>query len=327
MILNKQYTKEDYEAYRTEFLKKLNTGKAEIIKMFENLKNNIPHRNLQITSSENCTGDYIGNAKNLEHCFYATNCEDCANLYSCYDMKTTCDGYQLDRGELCVDCDTSFETYNCAFTTYVGTSHFVTYADQCFYIDYCFGCIGLKRKKYMILNKQYTKEEYEIMLEKIKAHMKKTGEWGKPFPYKLSPFAYNQTVAIDSDPLTKEEALAKGYRWFDSKEEAKYFGQEYKIPESLDDVDESICNRILVCEKTWKNYKIIPQEFEFYKKFNLPLPRTCPDERYKELLALQNPHMLRDANCAQCGKLIQTSYKLNTPYKIVCEECYLKQRY
>ena len=327
MILNKQYSKEDYEKYKNDFLKKIGHERTEINKLFENLKNNIVHRALQITNSENCIGDYIGNSKNLTHCFYATGCEDCTNIYNCYNMKTNCDGFSLDRGELCVECDTSFETYDCAFTTYVGTSHYVKYCDQCFYIDYCFGCIGLKRRKYMILNKQYSKEEYEVMLEKIKKHIKQTGEWGKPFPYNLSPFPYNQTVANDAYPLTKEQILEKGYTWYEQKEEAKYFGQEYKIPENIKEVDESICDRVLVCEKTGKNYKIIPQELEFYKKFKLPLPRICPDERYKELLELQNPHKLIDMNCAQCKKPIKTSYPKNTPYKIVCEECYLKQSY
>jgi len=327
MISNKQYEKSEYEEYKKEFLKRLNKEKEQILKTFEELKQKIPHRNLQITNSENCIGDYIGNSKNLVHCFYATKCEDCVNVYNCYNMKTTYDGFSLDRGELCTECDTSFETYNCAYTTYVATATYSQYCDQCFYADYCFGCIGLKRQKYMILNKKYTKEEYEKMLVKIKEHMKRTGEWGHPFPYQLSPFAYNQTVAYDTYPLTKNQVLSNGLMWYEFKEEAKYFGQDYKIPDDINEVDESICDRILICEKTGKNYKIIPHELEFYKKFNLPLPRICPDERYRELLDLQNPHKLRNANCAECKKEMQTSYSENTPYRIVCEECYLKQRY
>ena len=327
MVLNKQYTKDEYELYKKEFLGSLNREKSKILKTFEELKEKIPHRNLQITNSENCMGDYIGNSKNLVHSFYATKCEECVNIYNCYNMKTTCDGFSLDRGELCTECDTSFETYNCAYTTYVATATYSQYCDQCFYVDYCFGCIGLKRQKYMILNKRYSKEDYEKMIIKIKEHMKRTGEWGHPFPYQLSPFAYNQTVAYDTYPLTKNQVLSSGLMWYESKEEAKYFGQDYKIPDNVNEVDESICDRILICEKTGKNYKIIPHELEFYKKFNLPLPRTCPDERYRELLNLQNPHKLRDANCSECKKEIKTSYSANTTYKIVCEECYLKQKY
>jgi hypothetical protein len=52
------------------------------------------------------------------------------------------------------------------------------------------------------LNKQYTKEEYEKLLPKIIAHMKKTGEWGEFFPISISPFNYEETPAMDYYPLT-----------------------------------------------------------------------------------------------------------------------------
>ena len=34
-----------------------------------------------------------------------------------------------------------------------------------------FGCIGLRNKQYCILNKQYTKQEYEELVPKIISHM------------------------------------------------------------------------------------------------------------------------------------------------------------
>ena len=43
--------------------------------------------------------------------------------------------------------------------------------------------------------------------------MKKTGEWGEFFPSSLSPFGYNETVANDFFPLSKEEATKQGFKW------------------------------------------------------------------------------------------------------------------
>ena len=40
-----------------------------------------------------------------------------------------------------------------------------------------FGCVGLKNKQYCILNKQYTKEEYETLVVRIIQQMQQTGEW------------------------------------------------------------------------------------------------------------------------------------------------------
>jgi hypothetical protein len=78
-----------------------------------------------------------------------------------------------------------------------------------------FGCAKLRHKKYCILNKQYSKEEYYEMVEKVKKHMNempyvdKKGrvyKYGEFFPAELSPFGYNETLAHDFFPLEKEEA-------------------------------------------------------------------------------------------------------------------------
>ena len=45
--------------------------------------------------------------------------------------------------------------------------------------------------------------------------MRSTGEWGQYFPASLSPFAYNETVANDYFPLTKDEAHDHGFAWYD----------------------------------------------------------------------------------------------------------------
>jgi hypothetical protein len=57
------------------------------------------------------------------------------------------------------------------------------------------------------LNRQYTKEEYELLVPKIIEKMMSDGEWGEFFPAILSPFGYNETVAQEYFPLTREELL------------------------------------------------------------------------------------------------------------------------
>ncbi len=67
----------------------------------------------------------------------------------------------------------------------------------------CFLCVNLENKKYCILNKQYSKEEYEVLVPQIIEHMQKTGEWGEFFPVCLSPFGYNETVAQEHFKLDR----------------------------------------------------------------------------------------------------------------------------
>ena len=63
----------------------------------------------------------------------------------------------------------------------------------------CFGCVSIRNKKYCILNKQYTKEEYEELLPKIIAHMSEmpfiSKQTGTKFAY--GDFFWLHVVAND----------------------------------------------------------------------------------------------------------------------------------
>ena len=85
----------------------------------------------------------------------------------------------------------------------------IWYCKMSFYCSNSFGCIGLKRNEYCILNKQYTKEEYEKLVPQIIEKMIEDGERGNFFPIKDSLAPYNLSMAQERDPLTKEEAQAQ----------------------------------------------------------------------------------------------------------------------
>gem|GEM_PF-4334749 len=53
--------------------------------------------------------------------------------------------------------------------------------------------------------------------------------------------------------------------------------------------------------------------------------RDC--ELCYERIAKRNPRKLVTRNCDKCQQSITTSYPLNSPYKVYCEECYLKEVY
>lgn len=328
MILNKKYSPEEYEKFKKDFLIKLSKDQKQIEKMFKDIKSQTVHKNLTQTNAENCIGDFINDSKNIKNGFNISRSEDCINIYDCDNIKDCYDNYSNDhKSELCLECDTCHEVYNCQFCSYVGGSNNMQYCEQCFYSENCFGCIGIKKEKNMILNKKYSDVDYKIMLNKIRDHMRKTGEYGHPFDPQLSSFAYNETVAQVYYPLDKEKAEHSGYKWYEEQTETKHFSKNYEIPVNIEDVDIEICEKILKCEKTNENYKIIPQELSFYKKLHLPIPRISPDQRYKELINLQNPRILRFVKCNDCGENIETTHREEDNYKIICEKCYLKTVY
>ena len=180
----------------------------------------------------------------------------------------------------------------------------------------------------MSLNK-YSKEEYETLVPKIIEHMRSTGEWGEFYPPNISIFGYNETMAQSFFPLSKEEALGKGFQWcdYETKLEAEKTIPAIQLPNDMNDVPDDILNWAIVCEVSGKPFKLIKQELDFYRQQKLPLPRRHPDQRHYDRFAYKNPYKLWKRNCAKCEKEIMTSYAPERPEKVLCESCYLAEVY
>jgi len=157
--------------------------------------------------------------------------------------------------------------------------------------------------------------------------MKKTGEWGEFFPAKNAPYAYNETMAHEDIPLTREEVLERGWKWKDDIAEKNYKGPIYDIPDNIKDVEDDITKHILLSEPSKIPYKVVPQELAYYREQTIPIPRLTPDERHWERLKKRNPRMLWDRKCVKCGLAIRTSYSPERPEKVYCEKCYLTEVY
>ncbi len=176
----------------------------------------------------------------------------------------------------------------------------------------CFGCVGLKRKRYCILNKQYSKEEYEELVPKIIAHMRTTGEWGEFFPISMSPYAYNHTLAQRYYPLTKEQVAALGGRWIEeTMPEAAQAIEASALPDGLPDTDDAI---IVKSERSGRPFKITSQEIKRYRQFQVPLPRLTYDERMEDRAKILGGIKLYDRTCAKTGKPIRTTIPPDSPW-------------
>ncbi|MEI7513567.1 MAG: hypothetical protein WCJ74_03030 [bacterium] len=216
--------------------------------------------------------------------------------------------------------------------------HDCLYSIECHNSGYLFGCVGLNQKKYCILNKQYAKEQYEELVPKIIEHMQKTGEWGEFFPPALSPFGYNETVANEYFPLTKEEVMERNakmdssvqkFNWSDYEPPAptaqKIITPEMmkNLPSDISKIPDDVLSWALTCEISGKLFTLQKSELEFYRKMNLPIPHRHPDIRHADRMKLRNPRKLWNRICSQCGTPIQTTYSPERPEKILCENCYV----
>ncbi len=295
-ILNEQLTKEEYERRMNE-IRPLTAATIQTLReRLTELQRSLPRRE-NIVGSENCTGDAIFHSKNCHGCFDVSDCED--SKYLAYTPKgihsydatfTAPDGVQW-----CYNVGSTVGATNSMSTFLCWYGDALLYSRECHGCKHCFGCVGLKNKRYCIFNKEYAKEDYEHTVARIIDHMQHTGEWGEYFAPSLSLFGYNETNAMEHFPLQKEEAIARGWQWYDDPQpQQSYLGPAYAIPDTIDQTDESICQTILTCDVTGKSYKIIPQEFHFLRTMGLPIPRRCPDQRHLDRLQLRMPRQVRE---------------------------------
>jgi hypothetical protein len=194
------------------------------------------------------------------------------------------------------------------------------YSINCRGVSNVFGCVALRSKSYCILNKQYTKEEYNAMLPRIRKHMDdmpyidakgRIYKYGEFFPMDMSYCGYNQSQAFEYFPLTEKEAKEQGYRW-KVPEERKYTvtKKPSDLPEQIGDVTDAILEEVIQCAHHEVNghsfgcdvdcssaFRITRQELDFYRQMNLPLPRICFNCRHIDRVKWRNVPALYFRRC------------------------------
>jgi len=180
--------------------------------------------------------------------------------------------------------------------------------------------------------------------------MSQTGEWGEYFPPKFSPFAYNESMAQDYFPLTKEKALQAGYTWYERP------ARDYKITllskdlaPTISETKDDILNEIIECSTQTSldkekyslcttAFNITQLELALYKKMGLPIPAKCFPCRRQDRFALRNPRRLWQRECMcdkkghfhkedKCKVEFETSYAPEKLEIVYCERCYQAEVY
>ncbi len=331
MIFNQQYSREEYEQIKRSLALNTRTGIKSTAEKAQTFFLQHPHKNLSIEKIENSIGDHLYNAKDSYFCFDCKDIEDSRYCTKLSLQVKSCMDYSSwgDKAELVYQSSSSGDgAYNIKFCTTCSTNvRDLEYCDLCTSSSDLFGCVGLKKKQYCILNKQYTKEAYLELKAKIIAHMKMTGEYGEYFPADLCPFAHNETMAQDFFPLTRAEALAQGYRWHDEDMTNRYQGAQIVLPETSEHLPDDLVKQILSCSGCGKNYRFTTQELKFYQLLGVPPPQHCFDCRHKRRINARNPFQIWQRDCGLCHQKMATSFAPNKPEIVYCEACYQKTVY
>lgn len=363
-IFNEPYSREDY----FKKLEGFDLGSAAAVaKLKERFKSDVYdktiHKYAQIVNSVNVTGDNILNSKNSKLCFdiYDT-VEDSKYLFHCLNCKDIQDSLGNYKTELAYESVDTDVGQNILGTLTVYGSQNVRYSYNCHASSNLFGCVGLRNKKeYCILNRQYSKEEYDKVVPRIVEHMNsmpyedakgRLYRYADYAPIEFSPFPYNDTLAQEFFPITKEEAGSKAYPWKVADEKSHTPTMSIKdLPDNVKEVKDDILNQVIPCAHKGKcteqcavAFKITAQELQFYRNLNIPLPRMCSNCRHYSRLKQRNPMKLWKRNCQcagtssenetfnntashahgmeHCRNEFETTYSTERPEIVYCEACY-----
>ena len=341
VFLNEQLTKEDYEkriagidlgSYKTyqEMERRAHEAWAKTVPQ--------PHYN---EFSHNSSGNYVFESRNCRECYDVVSCEDSKYLMLIKVGKVK-DSYDyVDWGE---NAERIYESITVGggvadirFSQDIHGGHHIDYSKSCMNSSYLFGCSGLRNKQYCIFNKQYSKEDFGVMRERIIRHMAEmpykdkvgaTYQYGEFFPSELSPHDYNDTFAYMFQALSKDEINARGLGWADDAKIAYHITKDHsELPDNIKDADDSVLKNVIQCASCPRGYRITPQELQFLRHHGLPLPRRCPFCRIEDKVRIWVSQMnLGERNCDKCGALFRTNYirKEDTPI-LYCKECYQQE--
>ncbi|MCX6807262.1 MAG: zinc-ribbon domain containing protein [Patescibacteria group bacterium] len=333
-FFNEKLDKAVYENKVAEMRNKMSD--QEIFKKFQEFQKTKPTRWMLGIQNENTTGNYISQSKDCTECYDSEFLEKCKY---CFDVKKSPEpcfnNHDINYFGLGIKnsyeaLSIGYEANHVLFGFDIWPSAESTYCGYCTHnSQYIFGCAGLKKKEYCIFNKQYSKEDYEKLAGRIAEHMQKTNEWGEFFPAALSPFAYNQATALDYFPLTKDEVIAKGWRWQDEKTEIPKVERiitfdKLSVLDDITKVPDEILKWAIECKETKRPFMIQKLELEFYRKMNLPIPHFHPDVRYQNRLKLRQPRKLYHRVCDHEGCQVEfdSAYSPSDSQKVYCEKCY-----
>lgn len=341
-IFNEQYSREEYlekvKAYKLD----THEGLQAFKKQAQAFQKQFPKKYLQGTKNINCSGTYITESKNVQKSYLVKGGEDLKYVQfinespnkDCYDISvwgthselayeySSC-GSGIYNSKFLIDCWP--DVRNTEYTLHTRSSSDL------------FGCVGLRNKQHCILNKQYTKEEYDELVPKIKQHMMDMPykdskglvyTYGEFFPIEFSWYGYNNTLAQEFFPIEEKDAKEKGYAWYEVPQSSYEATLEAKdLPPEIALTDDAICKEIIACENCPKKYRIIESELLFLRRMSLPLPHICPDCRYAERISHRLKTELFKRPCMKegCTETFLTGYDPKDNDLVYCEHHYQQE--
>jgi hypothetical protein len=309
-IRNVQYTREDYEAFMAaqDFTDALFV--LDLQKEWREMISKAKTPSSILRQCEDVSGNYVQNGTQALRTFESYDIRDAWNIFQCASAKDIVGSFMCnDRVERCFQCCATgigvSNTRNCAFTWH---SADMEYCYLCIGCSDCFGCIGLRNKKYHILNKPYTKEEYEQAKADVVVAMRERSEYDSFFPRAFSPFLHEDTIAADFFGDETVDLFTAGY-----ETERSAFVKS----------DETV----RTCAVTGEQFRIIKQEQSFYESRGIAFPCISPAVRQTRRRQLMDTGFRERQVITSAGEVIVTTFAHPERWNLVTDKEYTETVY
>ena len=360
---NKQISKDEFEKLKREILSSYTALQKEFAKFREVIRDKALHKFYTGARNTNVSGDFIYNSKNVLSSYYINDGEN--EKYAVRGgkgQKDAMDVFGVHAGELVYEANNIDFSSRTFFSVNGENNMDASYLVDSFNVQHSIGSISLRQKKYCVLNKQYSEKEYneikqqiidQMIVEPYVDHKGRRYAYGDFFPIEISPFAYNESLAQEYLPITKRRAAELAYLWYDVEDKTYAVSRSWKeLPDTIGEVNDSILSENIFCQawdvdknsaqehRCTKAFRITPNELTMYRKFNIPLPRKCPNTRNFEIFNLRNPVEFYHRRCmcdyktyqntikhlhhpeGKCSNEFETSYAPERKEIVYCEQCY-----
>jgi len=369
-IFNKQYSKEEYLILEKEIINKLNWNqKNELISNYEKfLKSEFIEETISMNNNEKVVSDTVYDSKNSFNCFTWNWLENCINVMTSWDKSDDTIINVINSVESGVNCENAIwsnsfwvNLYNIFFSFSISLEcKNIYYSADLETCEEMMFCVWLKNKKYCILNKQYEKEKYFELKEKVIDKLVSENKWWNTLGLEFKNFPYNDTLSYDYFKINKiinfdksETIVDKNAIWTITILEDKFLSdaildlwwkekikikfrtknKEINIPENASTIktdelpeiskaDKSILDKVIICEESGRPFRIIEQELDFLKKKWFPLPRIHHELRIEKLVNSRPFGELFSQKCDKCWEDNPSVFKEKPDYKLYCEWCY-----
>lgn len=176
-IFNRQLTEEEY---KQKIGKYKSMSSTEILKMVEVLKKRYPLTQAKGINNVNSPyGNNIYNCKDSYLCFDSSDLENCGYMFDSGGSKFCYDAVFSGDLELTYEAIDSGNLFNCNYLLWSANCQDSSYLISCSDVKNSLGCVNLEHKEYCILNRQFTKEEYEKIAPSILTELNnKNLGWG-----------------------------------------------------------------------------------------------------------------------------------------------------